>query len=477
MARMFFSSFANVTFVLVFATLAIVLVRGSLAKTLIRDVINRRMVVSVIVIGSILQAAFGLYKGYVVPRDVMQDLISAREYLAGRSPYPQNMTDIFVETVRRSPPGFSVVARWPERKEQEDQARLEAASSHWVQAHPPVMTLIVTPLVAAFGFAGTYFVLTALSVACLAITYRLIVLGLDFQLSRSESIATGFALLGWTATVTLIRNGQTGLILECLLVSAWYCLKHGRSAVSGLLVATAASIKLYPGLELAYLWHRHRLAYLTALATMIVIVLGSAILCGWHSFAEYAETAREVVLRYADYPTNYSLLGVLVRWIRLAGGAHDQAVVVYVTLAAFMVLGSVWLTRTRSDQEVDPQSIDIGYALFMALIPLLSPVSWDHYQVILIFPIAVVWKHLVASGPSRVLLLGFLCILLAFSVPESGYSAMSECLGSGLKWKRADVLVMTLPATAVSALTLWLAVLAGRRDVFLTETQICAESD
>ena len=350
-----FASMANMTLLLVAACLAVALAsrRPGRAIERIRGCFNRRLIVGLIIAGGCLHALLGLYKGYAVPRDVMQDLLSAREYLSGRSPYPSNMTALFQASVAANPPGFSLLARWPERRAAEDEARREVAGLHWVQAHPPAMTLLAAPLVAALGFSGAYFAIVAASLICLAITFRLIIRGLDFHPTGLEALAIGFAVLGWGSTVTLIRNGQTGFILECLLVIGWYALKRGRSVTAGLAIAAAASIKLYPGLELAYLWHRHRLAYFTTLGTIGLIVVGSASLCGWHSFVEHAQTAREVVVRYADYPTNMSLLGALVRGIRLAGGTDEQSRMAYFAAAAAIVTACVWLTglgRAKGDE-------------------------------------------------------------------------------------------------------------------------------
>src|SRR5262245_16855985 len=53
---------------------------------------------------NLMTLAFGLYKGYVVPRDLMQDIVSAQEFLAGRSLYPEHMNELMRDALAKEPP-------------------------------------------------------------------------------------------------------------------------------------------------------------------------------------------------------------------------------------------------------------------------------------------------------------------------------------------------------------------------------------
>src|SRR5438105_4091287 len=43
--------------------------------------------------GMFFNLGYGLYKGYVAPRDLMQDIVSAQEFVAGRSLFPDRMNE------------------------------------------------------------------------------------------------------------------------------------------------------------------------------------------------------------------------------------------------------------------------------------------------------------------------------------------------------------------------------------------------
>src|SRR5215472_15950416 len=57
-----------------------------------------------LVVGTFVSLGYGLYKAYVSPRDLLQDIVSAREYLAGHSLYPDNMNERMREAVASEPP-------------------------------------------------------------------------------------------------------------------------------------------------------------------------------------------------------------------------------------------------------------------------------------------------------------------------------------------------------------------------------------
>src|SRR5271165_3999919 len=65
--------------------------RRRLTRVLTR-VLTPTVVVAFLAFGTLLTTAFAFYRGYVVPVDILQDIVSAQEFLAGRSLYPDDMT-------------------------------------------------------------------------------------------------------------------------------------------------------------------------------------------------------------------------------------------------------------------------------------------------------------------------------------------------------------------------------------------------
>src|SRR5437870_3450794 len=82
-------------------------------------------------VGACANVGLGLYKGYVVPRDFLQDAVSAQEFLAGRSLYPADMTERMRAAVEDDPPRFSLVQGLPDLSRREAEERHAALTQHW----------------------------------------------------------------------------------------------------------------------------------------------------------------------------------------------------------------------------------------------------------------------------------------------------------------------------------------------------------
>src|SRR5262249_19214078 len=68
-------------------------------------------------------------------------------------------------------------------------------------------------------------------------------------------------------------------------------------------IALATALKMYPSLLLVYLLLRHRRAFVSAVVTLLVVVVLIGTLTGWATFAEYAATTRGVVAEYERFRT------------------------------------------------------------------------------------------------------------------------------------------------------------------------------
>lgn len=408
-------------------------------------------------LGTLVNVGYGVYKGYVVPRDFMQDVISAQEFLRGRSLYPENMTELFVAEMESNPPRSSI---WPEgsaRRLQEAGARSDAASSPWTQAHPPLMTLFFTPFVRALGVSGAYFAVGLISLAALWLSLVLIAHGLDLKPGWACA-AIVLAILGWDPIIDVFRAGQLGLVLSCLLVLGWYCLRRGWPVPAGVAVGAATCLKLYPGLLLFYLLIRHRRAFASALVTIALLTLLPVALCGSQCFSEFYVTARFVADHYVTYTANISLQGLLLRF--LGGGRHHLALAqqVFAVLGVAIAAAVTWIVRHGDDLRTDrARVLDLEYSLFALLIPLLTPTSWGHYMVMLLLPIFVLGRRALGYAPGRSAALWYLGILAILAIPGATYNFTLARYSGVVSRYWCDLLVMAPPTCAMSALGLWLA--------------------
>src|SRR5262249_45441301 len=105
-----------------------------------------------------------------------------------------------------------------------------------------------------------------------------IVLGVRLAISPETHRHTLILIVPSLSVIVLIYNvyllGQPNLLLLALLLGAFACLRSGRDVAAGVLVATAAAIKAFPILVLAYLFYRR----MWRASTATVIALASWLL-------------------------------------------------------------------------------------------------------------------------------------------------------------------------------------------------------
>src|SRR5262249_46812217 len=130
--------------------------------------------VVVLCLGAMATLSFALYKGLVLPKDIMQDIVSAQETIAGRSLYPEDMSKKIQDRLDSEPEPLSPSRWWPALREKEIEARQEARTLHWVQAHPPFMTLFFAVFVMYLNVAETYALISLLSLVALFLTLTLL---------------------------------------------------------------------------------------------------------------------------------------------------------------------------------------------------------------------------------------------------------------------------------------------------------------
>lgn len=428
--------------------------RRDLARA--NDRVKRFVLSTPILIVLILSGSFNIvtasYLGYEVPRDLLQDVESAKLWLQGRPAFPMNMTEDIRTTLEHEPAPNSA-DRWIPGL-----SRIEQISVHrlitepWAQAHPASMTLLLALFVPwlhvrliqlLFGFA---------SLAALAGTVQLLARGLNFSNRLAAVLFCG--LLGWFPFWIVLRNGQVSMILAFLMTLCWYYLRQERNVAAGIALGVATALKLFPGLVFVYLLFRRRKAFWPGVLTASSLLLFSFSLVGWHNTLDYFRVVRFVQEYYRDYKANLSLLSVFASVPRLDRFAAILAQICFLALLVLLL----WTATRKSRDRAGMTTFDLEYAMFLALLPVLSPVSWDHYLVVLILPVAVLLACLRAGSPFAgtgvwTVAVLFACLLLAVPQPFSAWGGRSLSL-------HHQFLLFKLPVLAVFAV---FAVLWGMR--------------
>ena len=414
--------------------------RGDSAE-LLRRLSGSQAVLAMLLCGSVLAVGFNLYLGYVAPRDVLQDIVAAQEWQQGRSMHPAEMSQIIRDSLAAEPARFSLGAWWPRLAEIERQQYQEVLKSHWVQAHPPPMTLFIAPLVAWTGLHGACVAINVVSLLALLLTLTMLHRGLELPLNRQQVLMLSVLIIGWHPVVAVLRNGQSGLLLAALMTAGWLALRRDRPLLAGLSIGLATCLKMYPGLLLVYLLFRHRRAFLSAATTIALITVGTGLFAGWHNFADYFEAARFVSDRYGAHGANLSLRALL---LHLAGEMNLSPLIargVFVAMGLAIAGGLVWLFKNRTANETRSlRSLDLEFGLCLTLMSLLSPIAWHHYLSILLLPLAVLGQRVLEQPRSRVLEFAGLFFVLAmpddwpwlFHLPDGHVLSLLSFLSSAL---------------------------------------------
>jgi hypothetical protein len=271
-------------------------------------------------------------------------------------------------------------------------------------AHPPPSVLLVLPL-AWLDYPDAFLVWSLLSLAALAVSGWLIVrhLGLPFS-AWSLLPAVTLALVCNPFRQQMIQ-GQLNLVLLLLLVGLWAAERSDRAAWAGVCLGLAAAIKLFPALFFVYYLLRRRWAVLAwGAGTLALATALTAAVLGPSAYQGYVRDALPAVALFYGWWPNISLTGF---WFKLFDGGSGHVIPLWhspllaraATLVSWVVVlallaAAALRARTRHQR-------DLAFGLTVIALVLLSPIAWDHYCVLLLLPVVLLWLELPRHGLRR----------------------------------------------------------------------------
>jgi hypothetical protein len=460
LSQLFEAGVLNVTFWCLFCFTLLYL----FGRTIHLDRPYGKLVLAIVMLGTLGMVSLALYRGYSVPRDILQDIIAADEYLAGRSMHPDDMTQKMSDALAREGARPSVLAHWPDLQQKERERLKEALGSHWVQAHPPFMTLFTAAFVRYLGILGTQIAFFILSLGALTGMLWLLRRELASSLGWRVAVAVFLLILGWDPLLTILRSGQIGLALCGLLTLSWYCLRRDRPIAAGIAAAFAVALKLIPAVILVALVMRHRRAFASSAITIAIIVVGTFALTGWTDHVNYFNTSKGVIEEYAPYQTNLSLMGVLARGAIFFGVEFSVAKLIWMASGVLVALGMMILFRQGPRTAIAKRNaLDLEFSLAMTVMPFLSPVAWDHYLTFLIFPLAIIAQR-IARHPSRGRWLGYIALVLCLAIPDSCFTWLFTTLRLAGYGAFATWAILPIRAILVVVTAFWVVRLIRREE-------------
>src|SRR5207302_497936 len=104
--------------------------------------------------------------------------------------------------------------------------------------------------------------------------------------------------------------GQLTLVLVLLVTATWALDRSGWSAAAGLLLGTAAAIKLFPAYLAVYFAARRRTRALLATAvSFLALTLATALVLGPDTFRDYLRVVLPLQARFRSLSYNLSIAG------------------------------------------------------------------------------------------------------------------------------------------------------------------------
>ena len=421
-----------------------------------------RLVLAILFCGVIFGIASRMYLSYLAPGDILSNTISAQEFVHGRPFYPTDLNLLVRNALSERPPREPLSDHLPRLKAlQADQFAVSLLNL--VNAHPPLFTVVIIPLVALFGIY-----IPALAVNTLALSlYWYVVVHLRTLLfpQLSPFLQTVFIALclGWQPVLASIRHANQSLIVSSLILLCWYLLRKEKDLLSGFVLGLAIALKVYPCILLGYLIMRRFRAFAAAVVTTVALTLFVAIVVGVDGLSGFARTAGVITHTFGLARNNVSLLSVISGTLRVVDPSSALPMVVYILTALICVVGVtavVYLSRSHITERVVQG--DIEFALFSCLICLLSPIVWPHYFSLLLLPLAIIARHGVDWSRDRPEKLFFLLVVLVLSVPDQPLRTLADILQARLG-QRLGWLVGSLQTFAILATVVWLLILLEYR--------------
>ncbi len=218
-------------------------------------------------------------------------------------------------------------------------------------------------------------------------------------------------------------QGQLSLLVLLLVTAAWAAARTERPIWSGIFLGIATAVKIFPGFLLLHFAVQRRWKVVAAGVASLsgMTVLTAAVL---HP-ETYLVYVSEVLPRVGEFRAdwmNSSLVGLSTKLFDPLA-AQRQLVPLFAhpglarvaSVVGCGVLLFFWLRALRQARAAPTE--DVAFGLSVTTMLLVSPITWDHYFLLLIVPLAILWVSLPATPPARLAFLAVIAVLCLPPVP------------------------------------------------------------
>ncbi|MCL1465567.1 glycosyltransferase family 87 protein [Argonema galeatum] len=247
-------------------------------------------------------------------------------------------------------------------------------------------------------------------------------------LSMAAVVLTCYLLLkltnfsGWQRVVVIglfvangplyysIRDGNSTHFLLPLLLCVFFLLDKKRDIMIGIILAIAALIKIPLFLLGGYFFLRMRWRVVIAMIATVLAITGASVLI--FGLDLHLTWFQQCIQPYAGKPVAaYNVQSVdgflarlltndnLLNWNPLVLGWNFK--VARYLLIAVLVGGTIWVGwRSKSPVTIKAENSEFSMAICLSL--LISPISWTHYYLLLLLPLALYFGNRLAIPEKKV---------------------------------------------------------------------------
>lgn len=320
---------------------------------------------------------------------------------------------------------------------------------HWsVNVHPPTSVLLGVPY-QTLDYWNAFLAWNLTSLVALAVSLWLIVreLKINFTILCCLPLLSGLLLFEplWQQTI----QGQLNLFLLLMLTGVWVADRNDRPVVAGAIAGLALTIKLFPGFLFVYfLFQRRWRALIAGTVSVAGITLATVAVAGTDTYVTYWNVVFPSTGQWWTAWNNASLAGF---WFKLFSveqyGRQLTPLIgnmVYARIGTMVswgivltvLLPIVWKARSTEER-------DHAFGLTLTAMLLISPVTWEHYFLLLPLPLTLVWMSLPEAGVRR-WLLGLVVVSLGMPLMMIGNNVIPGGFFQGTAGPAHTLLLLSL---------------------------------
>jgi hypothetical protein len=265
---------------------------------------------------------------------------------------------------------------------------LSSGDTEHANLNPPFQTLLLVPL-GLIKFEHGFLIYSFISIISGLVAVLLIAHETATKKYELSYLFTFMIILmAYFPTWSNILYGQLSLILLLLITLVWITARNGRDALAGM------SFKIFVGLFLLFFLVRRRWRLLFwFIGTFTLLSLLPVWFFGIDAYKNYIAILSSVTWYAASW--NASFLGFFTR---IFGGSENvplfnlPAVAQTLTrlCSGLFMLWLAWVAWPRA-QESSLERFDLGFALTITGMLLISPLGWMYYFPTLLIPAVVAW--------------------------------------------------------------------------------------